>query len=625
MGLHHVHEESGPTLKGFRFRAIKNAVANLIRGGATAMVAIALPHFFTRLLDKEHFAAWSLILQIAAYASYLDFGLQTAIARFIAQAIELEHKERQEKLISTALILLSAAALIAFAVISIVISQFPRLFDGVPSGLLPEFRHAALLLSLIACLLLPLSTYSGVLIGMHRNEIPALAIGGSRIAGCVLAILVGHCTQSLPWLVLCLGGPNVFGGLLQLVAVHGLLAEGKARLRHVSRIIGVELLRFSAGLTVWSFGMLLVSGLDVTIVGHFRFSAVGSYSIASMLISFFAGLTNAALGALMAPLAALHARDETRRILRVVFAATQTTLLANLLLIAAVFLFGEPGLRFWVGRVYAESALPILKVLAVAQTVRLTVAPYTVMLVSVGDPKKAVPAAICEALVNLTARSSLRSIGRAGPPTISSSSRPARRPARARPRLQAVPAQVGATAISRGRSERGATGPSALKPGMVSTPNGTTLTVVRGTPRPARSDTSSALVAITASALQATALAGPFGTRLGLGASPARPGRAVLPDAVAALGGAQRVERLHDREAPVTGTGQRGQAAGPADRVHDVRLVPVPGVRQAERERPDVAAAPRRPALRRAGHVLDPHSAGQLVLVRQVPPRSSRA
>ena len=110
------------------------------------------------------------------------------------------------------------------------------------------------------------------------------------------------------------------------------------------------------------------------------------------------------------------------------------------------------------------------------------------------------------------------------------------------------------------------------------------------------------------------------GPRLGLGASPARPGRAVLPDVVAALGGAQRVERLHDREAPVTGTGQRGQAAGPADRVHDVRLVPMPGVGQAERERPDVGQQGLvGQHFGRAGRdVLDPHSAGQLVLVRQV-------
>src|SRR5258705_11247372 len=107
-------------MKGFRFTTTKNAIANLVRGGATAALAIALPRFPTRSLDMEHFAAWSLVLQIAAYASYLDFGLQTAIARFIAQAAELEQKERQAKLVSTALVLLSLAALIAFTIISIV-------------------------------------------------------------------------------------------------------------------------------------------------------------------------------------------------------------------------------------------------------------------------------------------------------------------------------------------------------------------------------------------------------------------------------------------------------------------------------------------------------------------------
>ena len=390
-------------MKGFRFTTTKNAIANLVRGCATAAVAITLPRFLTRLLDVEHFAAWSLILQISAYASYLDFGLQTAIARFIAHAVELEQKERQAKLVSTALSLLSFAALIAFAVISVVIWQFPRLFDGIPNGLLPEFRHAALLLSLVACLLLPLSTYTGVLIGMNRNEIPALAIGGSRIAGALLAIVVGRYTQSLTVLALCIGAPNLLGGLLQMAAVHGIIAEGKARLEHISKAVGAELLRFCAGLTVWTFGSLLVSGLDVTIVGHYRFSAVGFYSIASVLIVFFAGLTNSALGALLAPVAALHAREEKDRILRIFFAATRMTLLANLSLTAAIFLFGGPMLRRWVGPIYAEGSLPILKILAIAQTFRLMVAPYSVMLISTGEQNKAIPTVICEALVNLVA------------------------------------------------------------------------------------------------------------------------------------------------------------------------------------------------------------------------------
>jgi O-antigen/teichoic acid export membrane protein len=390
-------------MKGFSFTVTKNGLSNLVRGGATGTVAILLPRFLVRSLDSEHFAAWALILQIAAYASYLDFGLQTAIARFVAQAIELEQKERQKKLVSTALILLSLAGLIAFIVIAIVVWQFPHLFGGVPSDLLRDFRYGALLLSLSACLLLPLSTYTGVLVGMHRNEIPALAIGGSRLAGAFAAIVACHYTQSLTVLALCFGSPSLLGGLLQMVAVHGLTTDGRARLQHISRGIGAELLRFCVGLTVWSIGMLIVSGLDVTIVGHFQFSAVGFYSIASMLVVFFAGLSNAVLSALMAPVAALHARGGSGRILQIVFVATRMTLFANLCLTATILLWGESALRLWVGPAYADSAFPVLKVLALAQTLRLMCAPFSVMLVSIGEQYRAIGPTICEALVNLLA------------------------------------------------------------------------------------------------------------------------------------------------------------------------------------------------------------------------------
>jgi O-antigen/teichoic acid export membrane protein len=390
-------------MKGLSSTVTKNGLSNLVRGGATGAVAILLPRFLTRSLDPQHFAAWSLILQIAAYASYLDFGLQTAIARFIAQAVELEQKERQAKLVSTALILLSLAALIAFSLIAIVIWQFPRLFGGVPLDLLPEFRYGALMLSLSACLLLPLSTYTGVLIGMHRNEIPALAIGGSRLAGAFGVIIACHYTQSLVVLALCFGGPNLLGGLAQMVAVHGLLTHGRARLRYMSRVIGVELLHFCGGLTVWSFGMLIISGLDVTVVGHFQFSAVGFYSIASMLIVFFAGLSNAVLSALMAPVAALHARGQRERIQQIVFVATRLTLFANLCLTAAIFLWGSWVLRVWIGQAYADNALPILKILAFAQTLRLIGAPISIVLVGIGEQHRAIAPTICEALVNLLA------------------------------------------------------------------------------------------------------------------------------------------------------------------------------------------------------------------------------
>jgi hypothetical protein len=51
----------------------KNALANLLRGLATAMAALALPHFPTKSVGQAGFAAWLLLLQMSACTSYLGF------------------------------------------------------------------------------------------------------------------------------------------------------------------------------------------------------------------------------------------------------------------------------------------------------------------------------------------------------------------------------------------------------------------------------------------------------------------------------------------------------------------------------------------------------------------------
>ena len=54
-------------MRSIRFTIAKNASANVIRGGASAVVAIVLPHFLTRSLGVDRFAGWALMLQVAKH------------------------------------------------------------------------------------------------------------------------------------------------------------------------------------------------------------------------------------------------------------------------------------------------------------------------------------------------------------------------------------------------------------------------------------------------------------------------------------------------------------------------------------------------------------------------------
>jgi O-antigen/teichoic acid export membrane protein len=388
-------------MRRIRFTVIKNAIANVARGGAAAFVALALPHFLVRTLDHDRFAAWSLLLQIAAYASYLDFGLQTAVARFLAQYMERGEEQRKDWLISTALALLSCAAVVALLVMSAVVWQLPNLFHGVPAPLLSELRLAVLLLGGSAALLLPFSTFSGVLVGLHRNEFVALAIGGSRIAGAVAVLLAARRTHSLIALAACIAIANLAGGLIQVVAVRWLLPSLRLSYSCVRKAMAGELGRYCGGLTVWSFGMFLVCGLDVTIVGHFDFGAVGYYSIAASLITFFSGMNTAICSALMTPVAALHASGQIDRIRKLILKATRLNTFFNLFATVFMLLCGPLLLRLWVGAAYALQALPIVEILMIANAIRLVANPYASALIATDQQKHGIAQGIVEGPINL--------------------------------------------------------------------------------------------------------------------------------------------------------------------------------------------------------------------------------
>src|ERR1700691_6780141 len=85
-----------------RWILIKNAIANLARGSAAGIGALLLPPVLIRHMTAMDYATWVLVLQCGSYANYLDFGLQTAVGRYFAYAIEKRDTKLRNSIFSTA-------------------------------------------------------------------------------------------------------------------------------------------------------------------------------------------------------------------------------------------------------------------------------------------------------------------------------------------------------------------------------------------------------------------------------------------------------------------------------------------------------------------------------------------
>jgi O-antigen/teichoic acid export membrane protein len=379
----------------------KNAVANVARGGAASIVALFLPPFLTRSMSRDAFGAWSLVLQLGAYVGYFDFGIQTALARFVAHSTERGDLEYRNRIVSSAFAILTASGAIAFLGILVAAALLPNLFHQLSGSLVTDVRVALLLVGGSLAISLPSSTFASLFIGLQRNEIPAALISIPRLIGAALVVMTVHLGGGLRAMAAVTAGVNLCSFLLQYIAYRRWLSGISISLGLVSRKIVRDLVDYCASLTVWSLGLLLVTGLDVAIVGAYQFGDVAYYAVAATLVTFFTGLFGSLYSAMGAPAAVLHAREDGSGLARMVSATTRIGVILLLSIGIPLSFWARPILKLWVGADYANHAAPILQLLIVANILRICVSPYIIAMISTGEQKHIILVPLLEGAVNL--------------------------------------------------------------------------------------------------------------------------------------------------------------------------------------------------------------------------------
>lgn len=378
-----------------------NAIANILRVGLPALLAIAIPPVLTRSLPVATFGVWGLILQLGAYVGVLDFGLQVAVGRYVAYYNEVGDHKQRDRIVSTAFAALLSLGAIGLAGSLIIAWQLPLIFPQMPSGLYSEARLALLLVSGSLAFSLPFGTFNSIFTGLQRNEIPtALVVVGKLVSG-VLVILAARFGGGLFWMALGMSAANVATALAQYWACRWLVAEIRFSIKSVSRDACRELYGYCLSLSVWSIAMLLVSGLSITIVAILDFRSVAYFTVAVALTNFLAGLQNAAFNALIPVAAAMGARQDAQKLGDVLIASTRYGTLILLLTGLPLIICSALILQLWVGIDYALHARPFLQVLVAANMIRLSATPYAVLLIGTGQQRKVILTPLIEGGTNL--------------------------------------------------------------------------------------------------------------------------------------------------------------------------------------------------------------------------------
>jgi O-antigen/teichoic acid export membrane protein len=259
---------------------------------------------------------------------------------------------------------------------------------------------------------LPASGLMGAVIGLQRNEVPALTnLVGKSLLGAVLAVVAAR-THSLPAVAHAFFAASLLTYLMQYAAFRWVCrnwpviarfnkrAHQRTHARADLATARRELVRYCLSLSVWSVSMMLITGIDTSIVGAFDYRAVAAYGLASSLAVFFSGSFNTLLTPLIQIFTGHHARGEISATLRLLdvasFLCTLSLLVAGIWMVALAHL----GFTLWVGDALAAQAFPFFVLLVIANAIRNSGTPYALYLLGSGQQQRVILTPLMEGFSN---------------------------------------------------------------------------------------------------------------------------------------------------------------------------------------------------------------------------------
>jgi O-antigen/teichoic acid export membrane protein len=386
---------------GFAAAISKNILASLTRVMIVSLVALALPAYLTHHLPVTTYAAWVLILELGAYISYLDLGVQTAVSKFVSEYDAKKDHHGAGEHASAGFVLMLLAGTLGLALTLVLAWQVPRLFRAMPQNLYQDVRVSVLLIGFSLSFELVCSAYAAVFLGLQKYWIPMTITIANRISFAAVIVVIVALHGDLAAMGAAVAVINVVSGLTQILAWRRRASHIPISVRLLKACIFKSVARFCTLQSIWTIAMLCITGLDITIVGHYDYPNTAYYSIAALPTTFVLMMMSSLLGPIMPASSAMSTQRSPIAMGNFLVRATRYSTLVLLLTGLPLVVYGLPLLRLWVGTAYASHTIQYLRLLVVANLIRNLCAPYATMITATNHQGAATVVAISEAVVNL--------------------------------------------------------------------------------------------------------------------------------------------------------------------------------------------------------------------------------
>ncbi len=331
------------------------------------LLTFLITPYIIHSLGNRSYGFWVMVLSIFGAYELFDFGISSAVGRFLARSLGRDDPEEMNGIVNTSLaIFLVFAGVVALLTLGAAFSLGAFVQNPEEVGV---FRVVLLILGLGLAANLPLKIFQGVLVSHIRyDQLSLIAIVRATVANlCMfLALRQGYGILALAWIhVLSRLGEQIS----VIVCARRAFPAMALGPRHVRRAVTRELFLYGGKAFVSQIADILRHRIDAFVIASFlAIDKVAIYDIGLRLQAYAGEIIQSALNVMVPVFSRYEGQRDTVNIREKFLLLTRFSIVISLFAGVSLILYGRAVITRWVGGGF-DASYAILAVLAVAMIV----------------------------------------------------------------------------------------------------------------------------------------------------------------------------------------------------------------------------------------------------------------
>ena len=335
-----------------------NIKYNIINQGVSFAVGLAMFPFIVSHAGKEVYGAYLLVMTFIGYFGVLDFGVGSAVVKYIAEFNGKDDHEGVGKIINSSLFFYIFIGFIVATVLLILSFYFDRIFKVGPANAV-IMRQLFWVAAGASLLIWPGRTFDGVLYGLQRFDWLAISNIASTILTGISAYFIFTNNLGMVWFLAISYFFIIVRYLISYIILRYRILKTSICFPYFDKETFKIIFGFSLFVFLAEVLSLLIFNFDNFIIGAFAsVSAVTLYSVGYGLQNGFRAINGLLGGPLFPASAQMEGRNEQDKQKELLFKGTKYMTMIFVPGVIITIIFAKLFINNWMGPGFTESILP---------------------------------------------------------------------------------------------------------------------------------------------------------------------------------------------------------------------------------------------------------------------------